>query len=119
MSLEIERVLSAPGDFTVTDSVSTSQNIAFGNSAGGNLMVISATASGSPHTGTISVQWHIAPQRSDTYFPMYDLTNTIITSTLQVNRAYPLPDEIFGAANVKIVCATAGQACVVRLSYKG
>lgn len=105
--MAITRHGTSTAAISITASGSTSPVIRVGEIAGGILHVISGSVT--------SVNFYVCHAEDGTFLPLYDSTNTIIARTVATSRAYPLPDELFGAEFVRIVGDATG---VVRLSLK-
>lgn len=112
MSYAIQRILSGPVTVSVGASEAASDPVPFGSSAGG--MFIVTAASGSP----ITLQWWAATGPNSEYRQLHDALNSPITTSVQANRAYAIPDELFGSWGFKAVGASSATA-TLRFHFKG
>lgn len=110
MPNKIERLSSVTSQITATNSAATSPKIPFG-AAGGGLFIVDAVAG-----GATSLSWHAAFGPELTPVPVNDGTADVST-TIAVNKAYPVPDACF-AAPFLVAVTNAGTA-TIRLCVKG
>lgn len=113
MSVQIERESTTSAVVGVTDSTATSGSVMMQRLAGG--LVFCSAASASP----VTLQWWARFEDSTTWFRLYDKDNAAINTTVQANRCYPVPDELFGAVAIMAVANTAGQTATLRIALKG
>jgi hypothetical protein len=110
MPQKIERLSSVTSTINVTASAGTSQAVPFG-AAGGGMFIVDALAGGAS-----SLSWHVAFGPTQTPVPANDGTADVTTSVV-VNKAYPIPDALFAAPFI-VAVANAGTASI-RLCVKG
>lgn len=113
MSMDIERVISLSTGIAVSNTVADATLIPLGPSAGGMIHVVSTSTN-----GAITVEFHVRFAPGSAEFKLYDSANALITRTIQPNRCYALPDELFAAMQFKLVATTAATG-VVTISFKG
>lgn len=113
MSTMIERESVTSGDVAVFDHVLTSQSMMMQRLAGGLVFCVSASAT------PITLQWWARFEGSTTFFRLHDKDNNPITTIVQADRCYPIPDELFGAVAIEAVANGAGQSAVLRFAMKG
>ena len=82
--------------YTLTTAIGTTPAIPFENCAGGLIEVIG-------NLGTLA--WYAADAEGGTYKQVYKADDSAVCNpnTVTQNRSYPFPDEVFGAAWLKIV----------------
>ena len=109
MAGKIERFNSVTDSISLTDSASTSGKIPFGPAAGG-VIVVEALS------GAAQIVWHVALGPEDEPLPLYD-GDTPVTTDIEADRAYAIPDAAFAAPAV-VPVLDAGTA-TIRVSLKG
>ena len=110
MPHKIERLSSVTGTIVSTNSAATSPKIPFG-AAGGGMFIVDALAGGAS-----SISWHASFGPELTPRQVNDGTSDVATSIV-VNKAYPLPEALFGAPF--IVAVTNAGTADIRLCVKG
>lgn len=89
---------------------SLSASIASGQTASGAIAVADFSFGSfvipASFTGT-AISFTGCDTADGTFVSLYDSTNTIISKTVAVSRAYPLPPEVFGFKFVKLVSGSA------------
>lgn len=64
-----------------------------------------------------AVTFSVSHDQGVTYTALYNASNALVSITVAVSRAYPLPAEVFGATSFKMVFGSAeGGARVVKYS---
>lgn len=114
MSMRIERVIGTVTDAAVSSTVGDATTIPLGTSAGAMLHCVSTSTS-----GAITVEFHVRFAAGSAEFRLADSSNAIITRSIQPNRCYALPDELFAAMQFKVVAQTGGQSAVLAVAFKG
>jgi len=94
--------------YAATNSESTTGIIAFGSFAGG-VVILPA--------GVTSLTWYVGSTKSETFTAINDKANGggVTPSSVSASKAYPFPDEVFGAKFVKIVTNTAAATLTLML----
>jgi hypothetical protein len=114
MADNITRISSlTQSDLTLTNNSSTSGSFSLSGKAGGLLHCIS-TSTAAP----VSLNFYSLPdERTGSTYALCDSANNILQLTIQGNRCYALPDELFAALKVIPVLTSNAQA-VCRVSFK-
>lgn len=96
-------------NFSLTTSLTTTPAIEFGSDAGGVIII----PTGSSIT---ALEWYVAEKVDGTYVRLYKADNSAVAdpATVAAARAYPFPDEAFGAKYLKIVVDAAGTVKIQR-----
>jgi hypothetical protein len=89
----------------LTTSAGTTPAVNFAQFAGGRIYI----PTGSSIT---TLTFHDAPTPDGTYLPAQDADGEAITLTVEAGKSYPLPDELFAAAQLKIVADAAGSVAL-------
>jgi len=64
--------------------------------------------------------FHVGEKLGGTYEALYDTNNVAVTMTVAADRAYPFPDECFGAHFIRIEISAGGAATPnVDITLKG
>lgn len=113
MSVNIERCVTFTDPVEVTDNVNTTGNVVVGAFAGGTVFCVTASAT------PVTLQWWGRFSHDSADFRVCDKDNTPLATPVQSNRAYPIPDELFGAVAIKAVANGAGQTATLRFALKG
>lgn len=113
MSCDIQRVAAATDPVAVTSDVNTTGRVVSGGFAGGTFFCVAASAT------PVTLQWWAKFSHDSADFRVCDSTNTVLATNVQADRAYPIPDELFGAVVIKAVANTAGQTATLRFALKG
>jgi len=92
----IDRRASVLEGVAITASASTTAEIDMRMWAGG-IIIMDASAA------AVSFTFYVAEQRGGTYMQLYTTNNVAVALTVAASRAYPIPDECFGAHWLKIV----------------
>ncbi len=108
MPNKIERLSSATGVITATNSTGQAK-IPFGACAGG-VMFVTAVSSAT------KVTWHAAVGTETTPLPLHS-DGSVVETSIAANRAYPIPDALFGAPF--IVAVTDAGTATIQLTVKG
>lgn len=108
MPNKIERRSSVTQTYTLTASAATSPKIPFGTTAGG-VFVVDAVS------GATSINWYASFGAEATPVQLNDGA-TDVSSTIVANKAYPLPDALFGCEFI-VGVANSGTASI-RLCVK-
>lgn len=90
-------------------AASSSTAVPYGLSAGGTIFV----PTGSSIT---TLTFHVADSASGTMVALYDTDNAAVTLTVAADRAYPVPDQCFGAPYWTVTGNAAGTVTVVTKS---
>jgi hypothetical protein len=114
MTMDIERVISNTPNIAVSSTVADATLVPLGTFAGGILYCVS-TSTG----GAITVSFHVRFAHNSAEFKLANSSNSFITLSIQPNRCYALPDELFAAPMLRIVADTAGQSAVLAVAFKG
>jgi hypothetical protein len=114
MSIAIERTMGTTGVINVTSNPATTGMIPMGPSAGGLLYCVQTS-----NSGPIAIHWYanFSPNSAD--YQLCTPVNQVVSTTIQPNRCYEIPPELFGAPQIKIVCTSSGVTATVRLALKG
>lgn len=112
MPYNIERVSYLAGPFAATSNPATSARISLNSMAGGMLFVDSTSGS------TPTINWYACKSLDATdASQIFSSAGAVTTVGIVAGRAYPLPDELFGAQIVvAVLSAGTGQLTV---SIKG
>jgi hypothetical protein len=81
---------------TVYASTDLSEEISHQSYAGGLVLIPNGS-------GITSLKFDVSDASGGTFERLYDKSNAEVSITVAVDRAYPLPDELFGAASFKLV----------------
>lgn len=101
-----------PNDHTITAAlaVADSTEIDIADFAGGGIAVGTLT-------NQTTLTYYVATKPGGTYKALYGRTAAAVTQAIDDDRAFPLPDEIYGFGALKIVVD--GTALPVTVSLKG
>jgi|688.fasta_scaffold305753_2 hypothetical protein len=110
MPNKIERLCSVVTGLALTNSSSTSAIIPFKACAGGMIEVTAAAG------GATTITWNALMEHGGTPRPIQK-DGADLTTTIAVNKSYPIPDEAFSAPFL-VAVLNAGTA-TVSLSVKG
>ena len=106
----LDRLSSTISAVTVDGSaVADSEEIGMASYAGGMVFVPSGS-------GLTTLTYYAAEKPGGTYLAAYDAEGTAITQTVQAERCYPIPTDLYGARAIKITGNTDG---TVLVSLKG
>lgn len=101
-------------DVTFTDTAASTGGFVTALHAGAILFVRSTSTA-----GAVELTFGARPNSSSTeFFVVADSTNAPITLTVQPNRCYALPDELFAATYVAAT-APSGQSATCSIFLKG
>ncbi len=114
MTMDIERVISNVNDVAVSSTVANCTLVPLGTSAGGVLYCRSTSTN-----GAITVSFHVRFAHNSAEFKLADSANAFITRSIQPDRCYAIPDELFAAPMFRVVADTAGQSAVLAVAFKG
>jgi hypothetical protein len=114
MSIQIERVTGNTGALNVTSDPNTCDPVRLGTSAGGIMHCISTSTNSS-----ITVSWYAQYAADSPAFRLSNDTNSTVTTVIAPGNCYEMPTALFGATNVRVVAAAAGQTAVVLFALKG
>lgn len=108
MPYNIERVSYLAGPFAITSDPATSARISLNSMAGGMLFVDSISGA-SP-----TINWYACKSLDATAASqIFNSAGAVTTPSIVAGRAYPLPDELFGAQiAVAVLSAGTGQFTV-------
>ena len=81
---------SVGGAVVMTNSASSTPAIPYGRSGGGMVFVQGATG------GAATISWYASTGAEDTKVPVVS-GGSALTTTVEVGKAYPLPDALFAA----------------------
>jgi hypothetical protein len=114
MTMDIERNVSNSPNIAVSNTVADATLVPLGTFAGGILCCVS-TSTGA----AITVSFHVRFAHNSAEFKLSDSSNNFITRSIQPNRCYAIPDELFAAPMFRVVADTAGQTAVLAVAFKG
>jgi hypothetical protein len=105
---------SSRGSATIASGAAVSEVLDLREMAGGTI-ITPATLN-----ATTVIGFKVCDTESGTFVPLYDQDNSLVYLTVQVDasRAYPLPDELFGAQFFKLWACTTGAADVDQTGSK-
>jgi len=107
---KIERFSSVTAALALTDTATTSARVPFGAASGGIIIVDAVTGSAN------KITWHAAFGDGDTPRPIWN-ESAVVETSIQANRAYPIPDACFAAT--RVVPVLNADTATVRVSLKG
>ena len=93
----------------VTAVIGTCREIIYDGISGGMIYIPAGSA-------VISLTPYVTYELGGTYYPLYSVGNVPIAMTVAHTRAYPIPEEAFGAVGLKFVANDTG---VIHVSLKG
>ena len=94
--MDTARSFNCTSSLTFNHTISTTARFQYGQFAGG-LISVSATTSSA---ATVLTFYAIPSSDSTEYYTLHDASNSPITITVQPNRCYELPKELFGATTI-------------------
>jgi hypothetical protein len=112
--METARSYNSTSALTFTDSTSTTANFAYGKYSGA-VLAVSATTSSAAQVLTFYAK--PASDSSENY-ALHNASNSAITITVQPNRCYELPKELFGA-NTVAATAPSSKTVTCKVYLKG
>jgi hypothetical protein len=104
MATNIVRLTTlSPEVLTFSDDVDTTGRFTMGSNAAGLLHCLST---GSEGPVTLHFYSMPDPMEQTVTFLLADKYNSVVELEVEPGRCYPLPDELFGAAAVRVICTT-------------
>ena len=100
--METARSYNSTSALTFTDSTSTTANFAYGKYSGA-VLAVSATTSSAAQVLTFYAK---PSSDSSENYALHNASNSAITITVQPNKCYELPKELFGANTVAATAPT-------------
>lgn len=97
----------------LTNSQNTSATFSMSGKAGALLHCLSTSTN-----AAVTVQFYSIPdERTNSAFALCDISNNLVSLTIQANRCYALPDDLFAAMKIQIVI-TSNATAECRVSFK-
>jgi hypothetical protein len=109
MQPEITRFVQDLSAVSVNTTAGSSTAVDFRSFAGGMIYV----PSGGSAIGNITFQ--VAEKHDGTFLSLEDKAGTAVSITAEINKGYPLPDELFGCAAFRMIAASNTKSCFVTL----
>ena len=94
--MDTARSFNSTSDITFNHTIASTGRFQYGQFSGG-LLAVSATTSSA---ATVLTFYAIPSSDSSEYYTLHDASNAAITITVQPNRCYELPKELFGATTI-------------------
>jgi hypothetical protein len=92
----------SPEVITFTDDVETTGRFTMGSKAAGLLHCLSTGSE-----GPVLLHFYSVPDQNEgTAFLLADKFNSVVELEVEPGQCYPLPDELFSAAAVRVICTT-------------
>lgn len=108
MPSEITRCYISTKPITFTSNIATTGGFGMNCFSGGMLYVVS---------GTATLTFYVAPSEAAAAADMFTVNGTSLTLAVAAGKAYPLPDDLFGAFYVEAV--SGGSDVVAYVTLKG
>mgnify|MGYP004447389799 CR=1 FL=1 len=109
MTKRIHRWSTTLSSVVVDTTNTSSTEVDFSEYAGGVVYVPNVT-------GAIgNITFEVSDKKGGTYHALEDSGGTAVSITAEINKGYPLPDELFGANHFRMVAATNAKTCIVTL----
>ena len=81
---------------TVDETAANCTEVPYADMAGGMVFIPNGSS-------VTSLKFDVAPEAGGTFERLYDKSNAEVAITVAVDRAYPLPDELFGCGVFKFI----------------
>lgn len=108
MPTEITRCYLSTNPITFTSDIATTGGFGMNCFSGGMLYVVS---------GTATLTFRVAPSEATPPASMHTVNAADLTLAVAPGKAYPLPDDLFGANYVRLV--SSGPSVVAHVTLKG
>lgn len=102
----MQRTCKGPNSYTLNTAIGTTPEINYELMAGGEIRIPAASS-------ITSLTWWSAAEAGGTYLPRMDSSGTAVTQTVAAEKAYPIPDALFGCKCLKCVVNASGAVEIV------
>jgi hypothetical protein len=111
--MDTARSFNSTANLTFRQTVSTTESFQFGQFSGGLILVSSTVGS----AATVLTFYAKPSSNSQEFYALHDASNSPITITVQPDKCYELPKELFGASTIAATVPT-GQSVTCKVYLK-